>query len=103
MASWVLRAPCVFCGYNGEGYYQSGRHGATCPWRDVGGLVDRERQLPDVVRAALALAQQALAEWVSRENRLTAFRKAVFAGSCRLPHTKAKAEADALRLLKLKD
>lgn len=53
--------------------------------------------------AALALAQQALAEWVSREDRLAAFRRAVFAGSCRLPHTKAQAEADALCLLKLED
>lgn len=36
-------------------------------------------------------------------DRKKGFCKAVFAGSCRLPHTKAKAEAESLSLLKLED
>lgn len=33
----VLAAPCRWCGYNGEGYWQVGTHAITCPWRQVGG------------------------------------------------------------------
>lgn len=46
----LLRAPCVFCGYNGERYYQRGSHSPDCPWHDVGGLRDRVDSLRDVIR-----------------------------------------------------
>jgi len=36
-----LGAPCVFCGYNGQGYWQSETHTAACPWRAVGGAFER--------------------------------------------------------------
>lgn len=38
----VLAAPCRWCGYNGEGYWQSGTHGRLCPWRFIGG--ERQRR-----------------------------------------------------------
>lgn len=48
----LLGAPCVFCDYSGESYYQAGSHGALCPWHYVGGL-DRRRELArGVVSAA---------------------------------------------------
>lgn len=34
-------APCVFCQYNGEGFYQPQTHGTSCPWENVGGLTER--------------------------------------------------------------
>lgn len=37
----LLDAPCLWCGYNGSGYYQAGTHDQSCIWRDVGG--ERER------------------------------------------------------------
>lgn len=37
----VLDAPCFWCGYNGELYWQAGSHAESCPWRNVGGVVDR--------------------------------------------------------------
>ena len=31
------QAPCAFCGYNGEGFYQVRTHGKNCPWYALGG------------------------------------------------------------------
>jgi len=35
-------APCKFCGYNGEGYWQKGTHNKDCPFRNIGGIEDRK-------------------------------------------------------------
>jgi len=37
----LLDAPCLWCGYNGEGYWQPTTHEPTCPWHNVGGRFDR--------------------------------------------------------------
>ncbi len=37
----LLAAPCLWCGYNGEGYYQAGTHGQLCPWNTIGGCDER--------------------------------------------------------------
>lgn len=37
-----LEAPCRWCGYNGENYWQKGTHSADCPWHLVGGGDVRE-------------------------------------------------------------
>jgi len=37
----LLAAPCLWCGYNGEGYYQAGTHGKSCPWNTIGGCDER--------------------------------------------------------------
>ncbi len=39
----ALRAPCRWCGYNSEHYWQAGSHTEECPWHKVGG--ERERAL----------------------------------------------------------
>ena len=39
--SAMLDAPCLWCGYNGEGYWQPTTHELTCPWHNVGGRFDR--------------------------------------------------------------
>jgi hypothetical protein len=52
----MLRAPCVFCGYEGQGYWQEGTHDEACPWRDVGGEIHRQERVVGVVRAALQSA-----------------------------------------------
>ena len=39
---WLLGAPCVFCGYNGPGYYQAKTHKKHCYWYHVGGREERE-------------------------------------------------------------
>ena len=41
----VLEAPCIFCGYNGEGYWQAGRHDKRCPWFVIGGFGERELEI----------------------------------------------------------
>ena len=33
----LIESPCIFCGYNGNGYYQKYTHPPGCPWRYVGG------------------------------------------------------------------
>ena len=33
----MLRAPCVYCGYAGAGYWQAGTHWNDCPWKTVAG------------------------------------------------------------------
>lgn len=47
----LFDAPCVFCGYKGAGYYQSGTHDVLCPWYNIGGLVHRENNLRYVIAA----------------------------------------------------
>lgn len=47
----LLNAPCIFCGYNGDGYYQSGTHSKDCPWHNVGGDSERYGALPGVITA----------------------------------------------------
>ena len=37
----LLAAPCLWCGYNGEGYYQAGTHSQSCPWHTIGGCDER--------------------------------------------------------------
>jgi len=47
----LLNAPCLFCGYSGEGYYQAGTHAKDCPWHSVGGDSERYGKLPGVITA----------------------------------------------------
>jgi hypothetical protein len=37
----LLSAPCLWCGYNGQGYWQQGTHAKDCPWHKVGGVGGR--------------------------------------------------------------
>jgi hypothetical protein len=41
----MLDGPCIFCGYNGAGYWQSGTHAEHCRWHTVGGYEDRHKSL----------------------------------------------------------
>lgn len=38
-------APCQYCGYNGEGYYQAKTHEPYCRWYTVGGQLERAKIL----------------------------------------------------------
>lgn len=38
----LFNAPCIFCGYSGEGYWQAGTHNKDCPCHKVGGRLERE-------------------------------------------------------------
>ena len=50
MESNLLNAPCVFCEYDGELYWQIETHDEKCPWYMVGGEKDRASLLPYVIR-----------------------------------------------------
>ena len=41
----VLGAPCIFCGYNGVGYWQGKTHSKECPWYETGGGYERKEAL----------------------------------------------------------
>lgn len=41
----LLDAPCLWCDYKGEGYWQTGTHAALCPLHAIGGDRDREEWL----------------------------------------------------------
>lgn len=41
----LLQAPCVFCYYNGELYWQEESHKESCPFYGVGGVEDRKADL----------------------------------------------------------
>lgn len=41
----LLEAPCCFCKYNGPGYFQKHTHEKDCPWHDIGGMDEREKEL----------------------------------------------------------
>jgi len=40
-AEHLLDSPCLWCGYNGAGYWQQGTHAENCPWHEVGGTTER--------------------------------------------------------------
>ena len=48
-----LEAPCRWCGYNSEDYWQSGTHSDDCPWHRIGGSDKREAVL-SAYRAVLS-------------------------------------------------
>jgi hypothetical protein len=37
----ILEAPCIFCGYNGSGYWQLHTHKKSCPFFEIGGKEER--------------------------------------------------------------
>jgi hypothetical protein len=47
----VLDARCVFCGYTGAGYWQPFTHPKPCPWHDIGGIEQRNRELRRIIHA----------------------------------------------------
>ena len=46
----ILAAPCIFCGYDGQAYWQVGTHDKNCPWHKWGWKIERNDMLPDVIR-----------------------------------------------------
>jgi hypothetical protein len=46
----LLDAPCVFCDYNGRGYWQKETHSKHCPFYTIGGISDRQRELRGIVK-----------------------------------------------------
>ena len=47
--SSLLDAPCMWCGYNSQGYWQKVTHGTECPWHDVGSFDERAGKLEAVL------------------------------------------------------
>lgn len=37
----ILNGPCIFCGYNGQGYFKEMTHAQDCPWYEIGGSDER--------------------------------------------------------------
>ena len=57
----MLEAPCLYCGYNGKGYWQKGTHDKICPWHNVGGITEREELLRQSVKSyALQVVREAV-------------------------------------------
>lgn len=73
----VLHAPCKWCGYDGEGYWQARTHAESCPWHGLGGAEDRAAALfegtrfgayePPSDRRSLARAIRDCARLLERE------------------------------------
>ena len=68
---------CIFCGYNGEGYWQRGTHDARCPWVNVGGEEDRAREFWATVRATWK-------RMIAADDRVSAVVADRDAANCRL-------------------
>lgn len=52
----LLHAPCIFCGYSGELYWQEETHDIKCPWRNVGGELIRQKELKKSLLQDMATA-----------------------------------------------
>ena len=50
----LIDAPCIFCGYNGPGYFQRGSHKVGCPWHSIGGAQEREDALNEWLLGIMA-------------------------------------------------
>jgi hypothetical protein len=48
----ILAGPCVFCGYNGAGYWQAGTHSKDCPFHSVGVDASRADHIVALARSA---------------------------------------------------
>ena len=46
----LINAPCVFCGYDGTGYWQKYTHDKSCPFYRVGGESGRKEALLSAIR-----------------------------------------------------
>ncbi len=55
MEKHILDAPCVFCGYNGPGYWQTGTHAKDCPWHDIGSIAYREEEIQNLKAIVTAI------------------------------------------------
>lgn len=65
----VLDARCVFCGYNGAGYWQPFTHPKPCPWHDIGGMDQRIRELRRIIHAHYVRASNVEVARESGEKR----------------------------------
>lgn len=54
----LLEAPCVFCGYNGRGYWQSTTHDKECPWFMLGGYEERKQSLRKTIKSILGTGEK---------------------------------------------
>ena len=61
-ATNIEDAPCVFCGYNGRGYYQVGTHDVCCPWHRLGGSKERSDVFRTVVAALFKEFRRTIAQ-----------------------------------------
>lgn len=77
----LLGAPCIFCGWGGQGYWQRGTHSTVCPWHTVAGEETRRLLLRDVIakvaKAALAPRPEEREYISSYEGALDQFAKAL--------------------------
>jgi hypothetical protein len=48
----LLDAPCLWCAYNGIGYWRAKTHGAACPWHNVGSFDERARKVDETLGLA---------------------------------------------------
>jgi chromosome segregation ATPase len=55
----LLNAPCLCCGYNGQGYWQPKTHSEKCPWYEIGGMSEREEALSQIIPNLLGHEQSA--------------------------------------------
>lgn len=49
----ILENPCLFCGYNGGGYWMIETHDKRCPWHHVGGIKERKETIFNMIKKAL--------------------------------------------------
>lgn len=45
----ILKSPCVFCGYNGEKYWQKHSHPEYCPLSEIGGEEERAKKMAEIL------------------------------------------------------
>ena len=57
-----FKAPCMFCGYNGPGYFQKGTHASACPYYGVGGLAERKEMIGPFLSDIVKLYMENVAE-----------------------------------------
>lgn len=65
---------CIFCGYAGSGYYQTGTHAPSCPWYMVGGWEERAKRLPAVLREQQAQFVKAADAIEARDREIARLR-----------------------------
>jgi hypothetical protein len=77
----ILDAPCIFCGYNREGYWQVITHDKHCPWFDLGGYEERKEALRDTIRSIVVTSEvcykagqdsrlKEVKEWIERNTTI---------------------------------
>lgn len=98
MSELVDKSPCVHCGYNGAGFFQTGTHAKECPFYLIGG---REERIVFTLRARVAELEEFVPEMARLFDTPTVKLKSLKDVACFLGQLYGKSATQEARIKEL--